>query len=230
MLRLLHTADVHLGARTESLGDAAASFRERQHAAFGAAVDLALAERVDLMLIAGNLFDANTASRRTVERAVGELARLAAGRIRVVIAPGRHDAYTRASVYRAHDLQALTGGERLTLLTPERPWVHLDALDAVVVGPSDRSGSADRAPADLRPVAPPSATWRIGLLPTPVGEGPDAIAPSALGALQLDFAALGGSPVAASGRARNAGPGWRRSRRSSPRARRGRRRRKARRA
>ena len=82
MLRLLHTADAHLGAAHEDLGEAAAALRERQHAAFRAAVDLALAERVDGVLIAGDLFDANTASRRTVERAVAELARLAAARIR----------------------------------------------------------------------------------------------------------------------------------------------------
>ncbi len=44
MLRLLHTADVHLGARHADLGDAAATQRERQFAAFVATVDLAIAE------------------------------------------------------------------------------------------------------------------------------------------------------------------------------------------
>ena len=59
MLRLLHTADVHLGARHADLGDRAAMQRERQFAAFVATVDLALAEKVDLVLIAGDLFDSN---------------------------------------------------------------------------------------------------------------------------------------------------------------------------
>ena len=53
MLRLLHTADVHLGARHADLGEAAAAQRERQFAAFRASVDLALAEKVDLFLVAG---------------------------------------------------------------------------------------------------------------------------------------------------------------------------------
>src|SRR5712692_3641879 len=57
MLRLLHTADVHLGARHADLGDQAAAQRERQFAAFRVTVDLALAETVDLFLIAGALFD-----------------------------------------------------------------------------------------------------------------------------------------------------------------------------
>ena len=57
MLRLLHTADIHLGARHSDLGEQAAAHRERQFAAFGRSVDLALEERVDLFLIAGDLFD-----------------------------------------------------------------------------------------------------------------------------------------------------------------------------
>ena len=68
MLRLLHTADVHLGARHADLGDAAAAQRERQFAAFVASVDLALAEKVDLFLVAGDLFDSNVQPRRSVER------------------------------------------------------------------------------------------------------------------------------------------------------------------
>ncbi|HET7181153.1 MAG TPA: DNA repair exonuclease, partial [Candidatus Limnocylindrales bacterium] len=91
MLRLLHTADVHLGARHTDLGDRAATQRERQFAAFVATVDLALAEKVDLVLIAGDLFDSNVQPRRSVERAAAQLKRLVDARIRIVIAPGTHD-------------------------------------------------------------------------------------------------------------------------------------------
>ena len=62
MLKLIHTADVHLGARHDDLGEQAATQRERQFAAFRATVDLAIAEKVDVMLIAGDLFD-STSSR-----------------------------------------------------------------------------------------------------------------------------------------------------------------------
>jgi len=47
MLRLLHTADVHLGARHADMGERAASQRERQFQAFQRSVDLALSEKVD---------------------------------------------------------------------------------------------------------------------------------------------------------------------------------------
>ena len=58
MLRLLHTADIHLGARHSDLGERAAAQRERQFAAFRRSVDVALEERVDLFLIAGDLLAA----------------------------------------------------------------------------------------------------------------------------------------------------------------------------
>ena len=109
MLRMLHTADVHLGARHADLGDQAAAQRERQFAAFVASADLALSERVDLVLIAGDLFDSNVQPRRSVERAASQLRRLVEARIRTVLIPGTHDLYDRASIYRAYDLAAMSG-------------------------------------------------------------------------------------------------------------------------
>src|SRR6185436_6660626 len=133
MLRMLHTADVHLGARHADLGDAATAQRERQFAAFKAAIDLALAERVDLVLIVGDLFDSNTQPRRSVERVAAELERLAKSRIRTVITPGTHDCYDRSSIYRAYDLKTLAGStpddDLVTIVTPDASTLHLPALD-----------------------------------------------------------------------------------------------------
>ena len=88
MPRLLHLADVHLGARHHDLGEAAATQRERQFDAFRRAIDLALAEKVDVVLVAGDLFDSNQQPRRSVERAAAEFGRLAAAGIRTVDHPG----------------------------------------------------------------------------------------------------------------------------------------------
>ena len=169
MLRLLHTADVHLGARHADLGEAASAQRERQFAAFRASVDLAIAERVDLFLVAGDLFDSNVQPRRSVERVAAELARLAEARIRSVLIPGTHDVYDRSSVYRAYDLPALAGvrpaEDMVVVLTPSRPWVHLPALDAVVHGPVFATKRAPHSPLrDLAAVETPPATWKLGLL------------------------------------------------------------------
>ena len=124
MLRLLHTADVHLGARHADLGEAAIAQRERQFAAFVRTIDVALAESVDVVLIAGDLFDSNVQPRRSVERVAAELRRLVERRIRTVITPGTHDVYDRASVYRAYDLPSMAAPRdagMVVVLTPEQP-------------------------------------------------------------------------------------------------------------
>ena len=202
MLRLLHTADVHLGARHADLGDAAAAQRERQFAAFRASVDLALAEKVDLFLVAGDLFDSNTQPRRSVERVGAELARLAQARVRSVIIPGTHDVYDRSSVYRAYDMAALAGTrpaeELVTILTPGRPWIHLAAIDAVVHGPVFATKRVPHSPLrDLAAVVTPPAAWKIGLLhaalniPGRTDHDEVVITTDEIAASGLDYLALG---------------------------------------
>ena len=168
MLRLVHTADVHLGARHTDLGDQATAQRERQFAAFRATVDLALAEKVDLFLIAGDLFDSNTQPRRSVERVATELRRLADARIRTVIIPGTHDAYDRASIYRAHDLAAIAGvaatDELITVLTPAAPELDLPVLDAIVYGRVSDTKRAPTSPLAGFKAASGGRTWRIGMI------------------------------------------------------------------
>jgi len=169
MLRLLHTADVHLGARHADLGEQAAAQRERQFAAFKAAIDLAIAEKVDVVLIAGDLFDSNTQPKRSVERVAAELKRLVAGKIRTVIIPGTHDVYDRASLYRLHDLKAMAGSaaddDLVTVLTPERPSVHLASCDVVVHGPVFATKRAPYSPLrDLKVSADGTAKWHVGMV------------------------------------------------------------------
>jgi exonuclease SbcD len=169
VLRIVHTADVHLGARHADMGDKAAAQRERQFAAFKATVDLAIEERVDLFLIAGDLFDSNTQPRRSAERVAAELARLAAAKVRTVIIPGTHDVYDRASIYRAYDLEALAGSDPeddfVTVLTPDRQWVHLSACDVVVFGPVFATKKAPTSPlAGLDTSVVPEATYRVGMV------------------------------------------------------------------
>jgi len=169
MLRLLHTADVHLGARHADLGEQAAAQRERQFAAFKAAIDLAIAEKVDVVLIAGDLFDSNTQPKRSVDRVAGELKRLAQATIRTVIIPGTHDVYDRASLYRVHDLAAMAGStaadDLVTVLTPDRPSVHLASCDVVVHGTVFATKRAPHSPLrDLRVADDQRATWHVGMV------------------------------------------------------------------
>jgi DNA repair protein SbcD/Mre11 len=53
----------------------------------------------------------------------------------------------------------------VTVLTPDRPWVHLEAVDAVVHGPCFATKKAPHSPLrDLATTKTPDATWHIGLL------------------------------------------------------------------
>ena len=171
MLRLLHTADVHLGARHADLGEAATTQRERQFAAFKAAIDLAIAEKVDVFLIAGDLFDSNTQPKRSVDRVAAELSRLAATKIRTVIIPGTHDCYEHASIYRAYDLKALAGSgpddDLVTIVTPDQPEVHLPAVDATihaVIFPSKRAPYSPLRDLRVDPAQESDTTWHIGMV------------------------------------------------------------------
>jgi DNA repair exonuclease SbcCD nuclease subunit len=213
VLRIIHTADVHLGARHDDLGEQAAAQRARQAAAFTAAVDLALSEKVDLFLIAGDLFDSNVQPRRTVEFVASQLKRLAASKIRSVLIPGTHDVYDRSSVYRTYDLKAMAGSapddDLVTILTPGRPSVHLAACDVVIHGTVFPTKRAPHSP--LRDVAgavgATPATWQIGMvhgsisIPGKTERDEVVIGHGEIGASGLHYLALGHWHSAQQGRA-----------------------------
>jgi DNA repair protein SbcD/Mre11 len=169
MLRLLHTADVHLGARHADLGEQAAAQRERQFASFKAAIDLAISEGVDVVLVAGDLFDSNTQPKRSVDRVAAELKRLVEAKIRTVIIPGTHDVYDRASLYRVHDLPAMAGStgddDLVTVLTPDRPNVHLKSCDVVIHGQVFATKRAPHSPLrDIKVDGDGTASWHVGMV------------------------------------------------------------------
>ncbi len=229
MLRIIHTADVHLGARHDDLGEQAAAQRERQFAAFRASIDLALTEKVDLFLIVGDLFDSNVQPRRSVDRVTAELRRLAEARVRTVLIPGTHDCYDRSCIYRTYDIPALAGSgpddEMVTVLDPDHPWIHLATLDAVVMAqvfatkraphsPLLGMGGAPAAPA---PAASPASSdpadpragvrWRIGLvhgsisIPGKTERDEVVITTEEIAASRLDYLALGHWHSAQNGKA-----------------------------
>ncbi len=167
-VRIVHTADVHLGARHTDLGEKAAAQRERQFAAFRATVDLAIEAGADLFLVAGDLFDSNTQPRRSVERVAAELARLAGRRIRSVLLPGTHDVCDRASIYRAYDLSELAGVDAgsglVSVLTPDRPEVRFPELETVVFGRVFATRRAPRSPLAGFTAAAARETWKVGMI------------------------------------------------------------------
>lgn len=90
-MRFLHTADVHIGAKFEMLGNAASEQRQQIKKTFSRIIDTCLDRDVDLLLIAGDLFDSNHPSAADVDFVRRELNRLAEKDIQAVLIPGNHD-------------------------------------------------------------------------------------------------------------------------------------------
>lgn len=99
--RFIHTADLHLDSPLVSLAlrnaDLAAQVGVASRTALTRIIDLCLAERVDALLIAGDLWDGAQTSAKTPRFLKQELARLSEAGIRGFILRGNHDAASKIS-------------------------------------------------------------------------------------------------------------------------------------
>ncbi len=203
MLRLLHLADVHLGARHPELGAAGENQRERQFQAFERAMELAVGEHCAVVVVSGDLFDSNAQPRRSVERAARAMAVAVAGGAVVAILPGDCDPYDASSLYRTYDLAALAGipdTDGIHVLEPGSRTLVLPALDVAVRAYVAGDGtSLDDALREPRDEAETGVRLRVGVAHL----GADAAPPSeeALEAAGLDYLALGGTLVRSQGAA-----------------------------
>jgi len=121
-MKLLHAADVHLGAGFSGFGDLARQRGADVLEAFRRLPDIAAEERVDAVLFAGDLFDGPQPGVETTAAVRDTLRRLVDLCIPVFMVPGNHDATTlRLDPYRE-----LARGARVVVQTgkerPGRPW------------------------------------------------------------------------------------------------------------
>jgi len=96
VVRILHTADIHLDSplkslamRDESLGEAVEA---ATRAAFEQIIDTAIDEQATALLVAGDLFDGRQRSARTAVFLTRQFDRLQESNIRVFYIKGNHDA------------------------------------------------------------------------------------------------------------------------------------------
>lgn len=103
-LRLLHLADLHLGWNPRFLGPLAAERRRERDGLLERAVHFVLNEQpVDLVVIAGDLFETHKPEAALIESTISQLERLERAGVVVVTVPGNHDEITyHDSVYRVH--------------------------------------------------------------------------------------------------------------------------------
>jgi exonuclease SbcD len=93
-MRLLHTSDWHLGRSFHG-----ASLLDEQAEALNRIVELAQQQAVDLVVIAGDLYDRAIPPAEAVQLFTATLARLRRADIAVVAIAGNHDSHVRVSVY-----------------------------------------------------------------------------------------------------------------------------------
>lgn len=153
-LRLLHTSDVHLGAYDSTSEERRAGLEDR----FRRVIDVALRERVDLLLIAGDFFDHARVRQETLAFAANQIARLDCP---ALIAPGNHDHVGPGSVYDRMDLTDIA--QNLTIMrSPEGETVGYAGLEIEVWGKSHTEQDPAFTPFEG---APPrgDAPWQIGI-------------------------------------------------------------------
>jgi DNA repair protein SbcD/Mre11 len=157
-LKILHTADVHLDLDGYAADPHTQRHRNVIHQAFSTVIDLAIQENVDLVLIAGDLFDSNRPSHDVVDFAIQELRR--AGRPIVVI-PGNHDCLNTQSIYRRVDLAAACP-DLLFISHPDGERHQVSAQNLVLWG----RGMVEHEPT-YRPLGgmprPQGDAWHIAL-------------------------------------------------------------------
>lgn len=120
MLRLLHTASLALGAPLPNFGHRAGARREDFFRTFDRLVEIARRERVQVFLVAGDLFACSRPDRDCLQRVQAGLQDLVEAGIRPVLLPGAGDGgLTADSVYRRGELPA-------TVLSP---WPGLETLE-----------------------------------------------------------------------------------------------------
>lgn len=185
MLKLLHAGDFHLDTPFRSLPPREAQRRRReQRRALDALRDLAVTRKVDLALLAGDLFDAATVYPETVEALS---AALAAFPCPVCISPGNHDPFVDRSPYNTHpwpDNVHIFRSEAVASLT-------FSDLGARVYGFAFTSpGREDDPLAGFQ--APRDGLVNLGVFHTQVGKaGPYApVDPASLAHSGLAYAAL----------------------------------------
>lgn len=131
-LRLLHTADVHLGAPFGFLGRRGREQRSQIGSTFSGVVDLALTSQVDAVLIAGDLFDTAYPDVAAAGEVLYQFRRLDAEAVWMLVVPGTHDRLEPGGVYDGKEFAALAHLHvfREKEITPFR----IDSLGLTVYG------------------------------------------------------------------------------------------------
>ncbi|HUP01684.1 MAG TPA: DNA repair exonuclease [Gemmatimonadota bacterium] len=142
-VRVLHVADVHLGAPLANFGAYAGRRRQELAEAFCRVAAIAIAERVHAVLIAGDLFDTWRPDPADVDLVRRELGRLREAGIKTFAVPGTHDSLAYVDcVYRTQALPFHRFFDGPTFADPSR--LEIAGVPVVIYGIAyDRDRTVD---------------------------------------------------------------------------------------
>ena len=161
----IHAADIHLDSPLSGLsayeGAPVELLRSAPRAAFSNLIDEAIRERVDFMVIAGDLYDGAWKDFNTGLFFSGEMGRLKRDEIPVFIAHGNHDAESELT-------KQLTLPDNVTVFSTRKAESKpLEHLGVVLHGQSFRDAKTEENLAVAYPPAVPDC-FNIGVLHTAV--------------------------------------------------------------
>ncbi|MBN1916240.1 DNA repair exonuclease [Candidatus Dojkabacteria bacterium] len=135
MIKILHTSDIHIGAKLSYLKDKSNVQRDQIRQTFEKVVDVAIEKKVDLVAISGDLFDNPFPSKISINFVKSQLEKLAKALIKVAIIAGNHDRLEPGSVFLSDEFCG--DSSNIHIFTPENGsiWIVED-LDLTVYGVS----------------------------------------------------------------------------------------------
>lgn len=143
-MKFLHTADIHIGAKFSGLGAKGKEQRQQIKETFKKVIDTAISEKVDVVLISGDLFDSNVQGQSDIDFVVEQFKRLEGKGISVCIIGGTHDYVGSNSVLKKAKLNEVL--KNTHLLNGNKPFAKLDGLDLTVYGISLTSSKSPKSP------------------------------------------------------------------------------------
>lgn len=191
-VRILHLADLHIGAAFPSMGERSSDRSRDFLAAFIRAVDYAVADPrpVDLVAIAGDLFDTHDPEDGVVFQIEAALERLGKAGLPVLLIPGTHDSPSyRRSIYR----RLRVPNNVHIFLTPTLapgPILSIRGETVQTYGVAYDAAACQRPLSEFRPVG--LADYHVGVLHAALQDSPTwKIRPSDLPISRAEIAASG---------------------------------------
>lgn len=130
-IKILHCADLHIGAAESFLGARAESRQAETLITFEKIIDIARENAVDILLIAGDLFNSNNVEKSYIDRVLECFASIP--QIKIIYSAGNHDPLNADSPFKKY---ASALPQNLYVMDTKDCCVKFDELNTCVYGKS----------------------------------------------------------------------------------------------